>query len=139
MKDLNSTDVVLATYTTVIPFTPELYALVDRSSSPPSAPIAPLAKTGGYSFPMCVYCPAAQYSDAAVKAKLQTTIYLLATIGVNGRASNIVVVNRKQLGLEEKAVDAVRKWRFTPAKGPDGKSAAVRQTIEVQFHLYSRT
>jgi hypothetical protein len=29
----------------------------------------------------------------------------------------------------------VKTWRFRPAVGPDGKPAAVMQTIEVEFRL----
>jgi TonB family protein len=39
-------------------------------------------------------------------------------------------------GLTEQAIAAVRKWRFKPATGPDGKPAAVRIRVEVQFHLH---
>jgi periplasmic protein TonB len=46
------------------------------------------------------------------------------------------VVKGLGLGLDEKAIEAVRTWRFRPAAGPNGHPAPVRQTIEVTFHLY---
>jgi TonB family protein len=94
------------------------------------------AGTGGYGFPACLYCPTAQYSDEAVKAKYQGTVELIAVITADGRATDIHVAKGVGLGLDEKAIEAVRAWRFKPALGPDGKPAAVRQTIEVTFHLY---
>src|SRR5215469_838293 len=94
------------------------------------------AGTGGYGYPACLYCPTAQYSDEAVKAKYQGTVSLIAIITPDGRATDIHVVKGVGLGLDEKAVEAVRTWRFRPALGPDGKPAAVRQIIEVTFHLY---
>jgi outer membrane biosynthesis protein TonB len=39
-------------------------------------------------------------------------------------------------GLTAAAIEAVKKWKLAPAKGPDGKPAAVRQMIEVRFNLY---
>ncbi|MGA8034458.1 MAG: energy transducer TonB [Candidatus Acidiferrales bacterium] len=96
----------------------------------------PTAGTGGYGSPVCLYCPQAEYSDEAVKAKYQGTVLLVATITPDGKATDIQVVKGMGLGLDEKAIAAVRTWRFTPARGPDGRPAAVRQTIEVQFHLY---
>ena len=57
-------------------------------------------------------------------------------ITADGRATDIHVAKGLGLGLDEKAVEAVRTWRFRPALGPDGKPASVRQTIEVTFHLY---
>jgi protein TonB len=94
------------------------------------------AGTGGYGNPACIYCPTAQFSDEAVKAKYQGTVYLTAIVGPDGRATDIHVSKGLGLGLDENAIAAVRTWRFKPAAGPDGKAAAVRTTIEVVFHLY---
>jgi periplasmic protein TonB len=94
------------------------------------------AGTGGYGIPACIYCPQAQFSDEAVKAKYQGTVLLQAIITPDGRATEIRVLKGLGLGLDEKAVEAVRTWRFKPAAGPNGKPASVRQTIEVTFHLY---
>jgi periplasmic protein TonB len=94
------------------------------------------AGTGGYGYPACLYCPQAQYSDEAVKAKYQGTVELIAIITPDGRATDIQVVKGVGLGLDQKAVEAVRTWRFRPALGPTGRPAPVRQIIEVTFHLY---
>jgi TonB family protein len=90
----------------------------------------------GYGYPACVYCPNPQFTDEAVKTKLQGTVILLATITTEGRAINIRVVQSLGLGLDEEAVKAVRTWRFTPARGPDGRPATVSAPIEVRFRLY---
>jgi periplasmic protein TonB len=96
----------------------------------------PTAGTGGYGSPVCLYCPVAEYTDEAVKAKYQGVVELTAIITAEGKATDIQVVKGMGLGLDEKAIAAVRTWRFTPARGPDGRPAAVRQLIEAQFHLY---
>jgi protein TonB len=93
------------------------------------------AGLGGYGSPACLYCPTAQYSDAAVKAKYQGMVLVAALITPDGRATNVRVVKGLGLGLDENAVAAVKTWRFRPAAGPDGKPAAVLQTIEVDFRL----
>jgi TonB family protein len=94
------------------------------------------AGENGYGVPSCIYCPNAQFSDEAVKAKYQGSVLLIATITPDGKAIQISVVQGLGLGLDEKAIEAVRTWRFKPALGPNGKPAPVRQTIEVTFHLY---
>ena len=94
------------------------------------------AGTDGYGIPACVYCPPAQFSDEAVKAKYQGTVFITAIITADGRATDVRVAKGVGLGLDEKAIEAVRSWRFKPALGPNGKPAAVRQTVEVTFHLY---
>ena len=60
---------------------------------------------------------------------------LSVVIGVDGRASNIVVLKALPYGLTAKAVEAVASWKFKPAQDPHGNPAAVRQAIEVTFHL----
>jgi TonB family protein len=91
--------------------------------------------TGGVGYPSCAYCPDPKYSEEARKAKYQGTVVLQAVITPDGRAIEIQVVKGPGLGLEEKAVEAVRLWRFKPALGPSGKPVAVVVPIEVTFRL----
>lgn len=60
---------------------------------------------------------------------------LQCIITADGRATNLSVVKSPGLGLDAKAVEAVRNWRFRPAIGPNGKPVNVLQTIEVTFRL----
>ncbi len=53
----------------------------------------------------------------------------------NGRPTNIHVVNSLGMGLDEKAIEAVRTWRFEPGQ-KDGHAVAEEIAIEVVFHLY---
>ncbi len=96
----------------------------------------PNAGTGGYGTPACLYCPRADYSDEAMKVKVQGVVELIAVITPDGRVTDVHVAKGLGLGLDEKAIEAVRTWRLKPAMGPDGKPAAVRQIIEVTFQLY---
>jgi protein TonB len=96
----------------------------------------PTSGIAGYSEVACVYCPTAQFSDEAVKAKFQGTVFLSLIVTPDGRPTDIHVASGLGMGLDEKALEAVRKWRFKPSVGPDRKAAAVRAIVEVQFHLY---
>lgn len=91
---------------------------------------------GGISYPSCVYCPQAQYTDAAVKHHLQGTVELVGVIDTNGRASEVKAVKHLPGGLSDSAVDSLKQWRFKPALDANGNPVAVRQIIEVTFHLY---
>ena len=91
--------------------------------------------TGGVGFPTCVYCPSPQYSEDARKAKYQGTVVLQVIITADGRATNIEVVKGPGLGLEDKAVEAARTWRFKAAVGPSGRPVATITLIEVNFRL----
>jgi len=90
----------------------------------------------GYSYPACLYCPQAQYSAAAVRAKIAGTLVLSVVIDADGSAQRISVQRALPCGLDQQAIEAVKGWRFKAATGPDGNPAAVVQTIEVSFHLY---
>jgi periplasmic protein TonB len=94
------------------------------------------AGVNGVGTPTCLYCPPPLYSDEARKAKYQGVVTLLVTITADGRAVNISVVKGPGLGLEEKAIEAVRTWKFKPALGPNGKIVATIVPIEVTFRLY---
>lgn len=97
----------------------------------------PSPGANGYSVPTCIYCPQAKFSELAVKNRTQGTILLIVIVGTDGQAHNIRVVKGISDGLTESAIETVRSWKFKPAAGPDGVPAAVRQTIEVTFHLYN--
>ncbi len=95
----------------------------------------PGAGTGGYGTPVCAYCPQPQFSDEAVKVKMQGVVELIATVTADGRVTDVHVAKGLGFGLDEKAVETVRSWHLIPARGPDGKPAAVRAPIEVTFQL----
>jgi TonB family protein len=96
----------------------------------------PASGTNGYSYPSCVYCTYAGYSDAATKAKIQGTVSLSVVVGVDGSANRITLVRGLPCGLNQNAIDSVRRWKFKPATDAEGKPAAVEQKAEVTFHMY---
>jgi TonB family protein len=94
------------------------------------------AGINGVGMPSCIYCPDPQYSDEARKAKYQGVVVLMVVITLDGRATNIQVVKSPGLGLDEKAIEAVRQWKFRPAVGPSGKTVPTQVPIEVTFRLF---
>jgi TonB family protein len=90
---------------------------------------------GGVSAPRIVYSPDPDYSEEARKAKYQGTVVLWVVVGPDGRTRDIRVQRSLGLGLDEKAMDAVRTWKFEPAR-KDGQPVAVQINVEVNFRLY---
>lgn len=90
---------------------------------------------GDVSEPVPIYDPDPQYSDAARQAKFQGTVVVAVIIGADGLVYNPKVVQGVGLGLDEKAIEAVKLWRFQPAK-KNGKPVRVAANIEVNFRLY---
>lgn len=89
---------------------------------------------GGVSAPIAIYKIEPEYSEEARKAKFQGTVVLSIVVDETGMPRNFKVVKPLGLGLDEKAIEAVQKWRFRPAQ-KDGRAVAVLATVEVNFRL----
>lgn len=89
---------------------------------------------GGVSAPVLIHKVEPEYTEEARAAKYQGTVSLYTEIAPDGTATNIRVVHGLGLGLDEKAIEAVKQWRFKPGQ-KDGKPVTVMATIEVNFRL----
>jgi len=90
---------------------------------------------GGISAPEAISSPDPDYTEEARKAKKQGTCVLWLIVDSAGQPRDIKVVRGLGLGLDAKALEAVRQWRFHPAL-KDGKPVDVQISVEVEFHLY---
>ncbi len=93
------------------------------------------AGKGGVGEPRVIYKTDPEYSEEARKAKYQGTVVLWLVVGPDGRAHDIRVQRSLGLGLDEKALEAVKQWKFEPAK-LNGNPVAVAVNVEVDFRLY---
>lgn len=89
---------------------------------------------GGVTAPALLLKVEPEYSEEARKAKYQGTVLLYVEIDPSGHATNIRVQRSLGLGLDEKAIEAVKKWKFAPGR-KDGRPVTVAATIEVNFRL----
>ena len=89
---------------------------------------------GGVSAPRLVFKKEPEYSEQARKAKFQGTVVLNIVVQRDGSVRDIRVVQPLGLGLDEKAVEAVKEWRFQPGV-KNGVPVDVAATIEVTFRL----
>lgn len=94
------------------------------------------AGVNGVGQPQCIYCPNPDYSEEARKSKYSGFVLLDVLVSADGRVSSPVVIKGPGMGLEEKALESVVKWKMRPANGPGGKPVACRVQIEVTFRLY---
>jgi TonB family protein len=95
-----------------------------------------LAGQNGYTVPKCVSCSQeAPYTEEALKYRTQGSVVVMAVIGPDGSAQKLTVKEALPDGLTDRALEAVRQWRFTPATGPDGKPATVQITMRLAFHF----
>ncbi len=89
---------------------------------------------GGVSPPSVILKVEPEYSEEARKAKFQGTVILFVVVDEKGNPRELKVIRPLGLGLDQKAIEAVEKWKFRPGM-KDGKPVAVQATIEVNFRL----
>lgn len=75
------------------------------------------------------------YTQEARDAKLEGKVVALIEIGADGLIRNVEITKSLGMGLDEKAVEALRQWRFQPAE-MNGQPVAVKASIEMNFRLY---
>jgi TonB family protein len=91
---------------------------------------------GRVSAPVPLNTVEAEFSDEARRAKYQGVCLISMIVDTNGNPQNPRVVRALGMGLDEKALEAVRKYKFKPAM-KDGKTPVpVMITVEVNFRLY---
>jgi TonB family protein len=95
----------------------------------------PYSVGGGVSAPIPIYKPEPAYSEEARKAKYQGTVVLWIVVDVQGNVTDAKVVRPLGLGLDEKALETVRTWKFKPAMR-NAVPVPVRVIVEVSFRLF---
>ncbi len=90
----------------------------------------------GVTPPGCAYCPIPTYTDEARHGKVQGSVTLQVLVGADGRAQSIRIVKGIGFGLDERAVETVRGWRFTPARDGARRKVAAWITVEAVFRLF---
>ena len=85
--------------------------------------------------PHVVYDPEPEYSKDAREAKVEGTVVLKFILTAEGKPHDIKVIKSLRSDLDQKAIDAVNKWKFEPAT-KDGKPVAVQLMVQVDFRLY---
>jgi periplasmic protein TonB len=91
---------------------------------------------GGISAPTVLHSVEAEFSDEARRAKYQGVCMVSLIVDAQGNPQDIHVARALGMGLDEKAIEAIRQYKFKPAM-KDGKTAVpVMITIEVDFRLY---
>jgi TonB family protein len=90
---------------------------------------------GDVSAPKLVYAPDPEFTEKARRAKYQGACVITTVVDAQGNPTQVQVVRHLGMGLDKKAVEAVKQYKFTPGTRL-GKPVAVAVHIEVNFRLY---
>jgi periplasmic protein TonB len=90
---------------------------------------------GGISAPRPIETPDPEYTEEARREKIQGTCVLWLIVDADGHPRDIRVVRGLGHGLDAKALETVKQWRFEPAR-KDGQPVNVQVSVEVGFRLY---
>jgi len=91
---------------------------------------------GGVSEPVALNSVEAEFSDEARRAKYQGVCLISLIVDAQGNPQNPRVIRTLGMGLDEKALEAVRKYKFKPAMKDGRIPVPVMITVEVNFRLY---
>ena len=90
---------------------------------------------GGVSAPQVIHSAEPEFTDDARRADFQGSAAIQLIVDAQGNPQDIVVLRHLGMGLDEKAVEAVRQYKFRPAMY-QGRPVAVQMVIELDFHLH---
>jgi protein TonB len=90
---------------------------------------------GGVSTPVPIYTVEPEFSEEARKAKFMGVVLVNLIVDANGRPQNVHTLRGVGMGLDEKAVEAVKQYKFKPAT-KNGKPVAVELNVEVNFQIF---
>jgi TonB family protein len=104
--------------------------------TPQTATPEKVYKVGGdVSAPVLIYSVDAEFSKKAKDAKYQGVSVVSLVVDAQGMPRHVHTIRKLGMGLDEKAIEAVRQYKFEPST-LHGKPVAVAITIEVNFRLY---
>ena len=100
----------------------------------PPPPPGVFRARGGVTPPTLAHKVNPSYTKEARRQKIQGTVLLYIQVDPAGKATKIRVLHSLGSGLDEKAIEAVRKWKFHPGMKA-GKPVTVEAQVEVNFRL----
>ena len=77
-----------------------------------------------------------EYSEEAREKKFTGTVVMSIIVETDGTVSDVTFQKKAGHGLDEKALEAVRNWRFEPGKLDDNTPVRTKLQITMTFRLH---
>jgi TonB family protein len=104
-------------------------------SGPSSGPAIHDEKDASVTPPHPVHRPEPPFTEEARKMKYQGTVVLGIIVNAEGKTEGFRIIQPLGCGLDEQAIDTVRKWRFKPGTR-NGVPVSVHVIVAVTFRLF---
>lgn len=85
--------------------------------------------------PRAIYSPQVEYTEEARRAKLEGICTVSFIVGLDGKVSNVVVTKKLGMGLDERAIETVSKWKFEPGRR-NGRPVISHLTLDLTFKIF---
>ncbi|MGD0940920.1 MAG: energy transducer TonB [Terracidiphilus sp.] len=85
--------------------------------------------------PILVQSAAAEFTDEARRGKHGGVCIVSFVVDRDGKPQDVRIVEKLGYGLDQKAIEAVKRYQFKPAI-KDGRPIPVTLTTEVEFRIY---
>lgn len=108
---------------------------LDAENLPPAPPPPPPEPEMFFAFdtyPVVIESAKPKYPELARKAEVEGTVIVMVTIDESGRVMNAWIAESSAAVLNDAAVEAAYKFRFTPAKQ---REVPVKATISIPFRF----
>ena len=90
---------------------------------------------GGVSAPLLVHSVEPEFTDEARRANYQGIVSIKLIVDSQGNPQDVRLASHLGMGLEEKAIEAVKQYKFRAAMF-EGHPVSVQILIDVDFHLH---
>ena len=112
-------------------------SLTAQRASDPGRPRVHIFREDGVTAPVLTHWVLAQYSEEARKARYQGVCIVQLIVDERGMPTDVHVIRPLGMGLDAKAIEAVKLYRFKPGRYLYGnKPVRMQVTVEVPFRMY---
>jgi len=126
---------VLVLFLTAYIVQPKLLRGQDHSTTEPQGSEPVYHVGNGVTAPRVTYDPNPDYPRKGRDGKKGGTVALELVVGSDGLPRDFEVVHSLSPGFDKEALNAVKKWRFSPAT-KDGKPVAAKINVQISFTLH---
>jgi protein TonB len=104
-----------------------------QTATPGEPPAEPIKMDKGVSAPKVISTRRAELTEVPGKAQKEGKVVLWIVVQADGTVGDVKVKHSLDKAVDEKAIEAVKQWRFEPAR-KNGHPVAARMAVNMNFY-----